>query len=253
VKSDGGRKTSRGFWEQSHGGKIRLRLPSLLNVGTRDILRLLSRRIRPGMSVLEIGFAPGKHLAYVAKNLGGCVHGVDYSEPGVVIAAQLFAALEISGELRCEDVFSVSFPQGSFDFVYSIGFVEHFEDARPIVRLHLEMVKPGGKVMIAVPNYGGIYGHLQRWLDPDNLAIHNLGIMSIAGLQATLPEDLSVAAKASPAGCLSPWILSLDRWLPYAPAHLLSLGLNVAGLMQPFEIGFASPLLVLDVTRVPSS
>ena len=27
---------------------------------------------------------------------------------------------------------------GSFDFVYSIGFVEHFEDARPIVRLHLE-------------------------------------------------------------------------------------------------------------------
>lgn len=203
------------------------------------------------MSVLEIGFAPGKHLAYVAKNLGGCVHGVDYSEPGVVIATQLFAALEIKGELRCEDAFSASFPRGSFDFVYSIGFVEHFEDARPIVRLHLEMAKPGGKVMIAVPNYGGIYGHLQRRLDPDNLAIHNLGIMSVAGLQATLPEDLTAAAEASPAGCLSPWLLSLDRWLPAAPARLLSLGINVAGLMQPFEVSFVSPMLVLDVTRAP--
>ena len=107
--------------------------------------------------------------------------------------------------------------------------------------------------MIAVPNYGGIYGHLQRWLDPDNLAIHNLGIMSVAGLQAALPEDLSAAAGASPAGCLSPWLLSLDRWLPYVPARLLSMGINAAGLMQPFEVGFASPLLVLDVTRAPSS
>jgi SAM-dependent methyltransferase len=205
------------------------------------------------MSVLEIGFAPGKHLAYVAKKLGGRVHGVDYSEPGVAVAAQLFDALEIKGELRCEDVFSVSFPQGAFDFVYSIGFVEHFEDVHPIVRLHLEMVKPGGNAMIAVPNYGGVYGHLQRWLDPDNLAIHNLEIMSVAGLQATLPEDLSAGAKVSRAGCLSPWILSLDRRLPYAPARLLSLGLNVVGLMQPFEVGFVSPMLVLDVTRVPSS
>ena len=56
--------------------------------------------------------------------------------------------------------------------------------------------------MIAVPNYGGSMDISSvGWIQ--TTAIHNLGIMSVVGLQGTLPEDLSAAAEASPAGCLS--------------------------------------------------
>jgi SAM-dependent methyltransferase len=157
--------------------------------------------------------------------------------------------MQIEGELRCEDFFETSFAPGSFDFVYSIGLIEHFDDPRPIVRRHVEMVKPGGTVMIAIPNYGGLYGRLQRWLDPANLGIHNLGLMSKEALEGVGPTDLCARVEARAAGRLSPWIVSLHCLLPRRVAQGVSLGLNAIGLIQPIEIPALCPMLVLDLTR----
>jgi hypothetical protein len=38
---------------------------------------------------------------------------------------------------------------------------------------YLGLLKPGGKALIIIPNYGVIYGRLQQYFDPENLALHN--------------------------------------------------------------------------------
>ena len=81
------------------------------------------------------------------------------------VAKTLFKA-QLTGEFRCEDIFTTTLPEASFDLVYSLGVIEHFEDARSIVEKHLFLTKPGGRVVISIPNFGGVYGRLERYFCP---------------------------------------------------------------------------------------
>jgi SAM-dependent methyltransferase len=146
-------------------------------------------------------------------------------------------------------VFHTSFPPAGYDVVYSSGLIEHFDDPRNIVRAHVALVKPGGKALIAIPDYGGIYGRLQRWLDPENLGIHNLAIMSPQALAQLAPKDLAASVKVYRTGRFSPWQLSLERRLPGPFGKAAKYALNVAGLLQPVDIDPLCPLLVLEIGR----
>ena len=203
------------------------------------------------MRVLELGCAPGKILAWVAAGLGAEVSGLDYSERGITWSRTLFKTLGIPADLRCEDVFKTTFSPDSFDVVYSSGLIEHFEDPRGIVRTHVALLKPGGTAVIAIPDYGGVYGRLQRWFDPENLAIHNLHIMDGDALARLVPADLAGAVRTYRAGRLSPWQISFDRRLPSPVARPLNHLLNGLGLLQPLDIPPLCPLLVLEVRRRP--
>src|SRR5262249_40965092 len=77
------RKTTVEHWDQAWETDIRMKLPSALDVGIRNLMWLLRRYARPGMSLLEIGFAPGKLLSWTASILGMKVSGLDYSPTGI--------------------------------------------------------------------------------------------------------------------------------------------------------------------------
>ena len=247
--SDDGVKVSQEHWEATHAVAPRMRLPSTLLVATRDLQKLLARYIRPGMKVLEIGCAPGKQLAYVAKVLGAEVSGIDYSSVGVKFTDQLFAALDINADVRCEDMFNSSFPTASFDVVYSIGVVEHFDDPGRIIRIHAEFLRPGGTAVIALPNYGGIYGRLQSWFDPDNLAIHNVEMMSPEALAKLAPQDDGTEYEVFRFGRVNPWLINWERRMPRILSRALCLAGNAIAFLQPVRIDALSPLLVLRITR----
>jgi 2-polyprenyl-3-methyl-5-hydroxy-6-metoxy-1,4-benzoquinol methylase len=244
-----GRKTELAFWDGLYTRRIRMSLPSGLVISTRNLLTLLRSRIQPGQRVLEIGFAPGKLLVFAGKVLGADVAGIDYSPNGVAASRELFRALGIDGDLRCEDVFQTSFSPGSFDLVYSNGLIEHFEDPCPIVRKHVELAKPGGRILVLVPNYGGVYGRIQRRLDPENLAIHNLDIMSESGMRRLVPEDLVRNVRVFYTGKLNLWLISLHRSLPGPLAQAVYLAGNAAGLLQPIVIKKIAPLIGLEMIR----
>jgi 2-polyprenyl-3-methyl-5-hydroxy-6-metoxy-1,4-benzoquinol methylase len=178
-----GEKTTRAHWDQCQGALPSSRFWSPFDPEFTDTCRLLRNHVRPGSRHLEIGFAPGKYLAYAAVKLRAKVAGIDYCSSGVHLAHRLFRNLGASGDLRDEDVFSTSFEPDSFSTVFSKGLIEHFDDPRPLVARHLELCRPGGTAIILIPNYGGIYGRAQRRLHPENLAIHNLAIMSPAALR----------------------------------------------------------------------
>jgi 2-polyprenyl-3-methyl-5-hydroxy-6-metoxy-1,4-benzoquinol methylase len=247
VRASVNAKTAKSHWDAVWTTEPRLRLPRPYSIAELNLHRLLRRYVRAGSSFLEIGCAPGKTLAWVGARLGARVSGLDYSEIGIAFARRLFGSLELAGDLRCEDVFATTFERASFDVVYSAGVIEHFDDPRPLVTQHFDLVRPGGLALITVPNYGGWYGRLQGRLDPANLGIHNLGIMNPAALRALAPAG--ARASAFYAGRFSPWLLSLDRTLPRALALLASHLGNALGQLQPWEVAALAPLVVLALEK----
>src|SRR5947207_15902867 len=125
--------TTLAHWDEVWRKPPRMRLPSSLVVATRNLQRILRAHVRPGSSFLELGCAPGKLLAWVALRLGARVSGLDYSPTGIAWARELFDALGCKGDLRCEELFSTSFPRDAFDIVFSSGLIEHFDDPSTIV------------------------------------------------------------------------------------------------------------------------
>jgi SAM-dependent methyltransferase len=243
------RKTEEAFWETAYTGSIRYRLPSKLNVGTANFLRLLEPHVEPGARVLEIGFAPGKLLAHLAARCGANVAGIDFLKSGVQVAQRLFHRLGIQGDLRCEDLFQCSFPDGTFDVVYSLGVAEHFDNSKPVVERHVRLLRPGGFGVIAIPHYGGIYGRLQARLHPANLSIHNLTLMNVPALQSLVSGPDVDRVNAYPFGRVNAWSLSLDARLPRPAALALQHLANAVGLIQPFDVRPLCPLLVVEFYR----
>lgn len=243
------RKTEKQHWDRVWEPAPRMSLPSPLWVPTRNIQRLLDPCLAPGSRFLEIGCAPGKILAWVAKTKRAEVAGLDYSAPGMDNTRRLLNHLGITGDLRCEDIFETTFDRDTFDCVFSCGLIEHFKNPEVLVDLHLSLVKPGGKTIIAIPNYGGIYGHLQRLFDPANLLLHELRIMNPASLLSLVPDSPFNKARAYPFGRLSGALISFGSRLPGWASLGLTVFCNAAGLLQPVDIKTLCPLLVLEITK----
>ncbi len=242
------RKTSIEHWNTTWVRRPRPRLPTGLEVGTRNTQDVLRRRIRPGMKVLEIGCAPGKMLSWVAKGLGADVSGLDYSPQGVDVTRWLLGEMGIDADIRQEDVFETSFAPASFDVVYSNGVIEHFEDPRELVAIHVRLLRPGGIAIILIPNYSGVYGRLQRHFDPENLAIHNLAIMNEEALRNLAPRSGDESVNVYRTGLPSPWIVSWQRrW--GGIGRLFSWALNGVPLVLSVRIPSLCPLLVLEIRR----
>ena len=251
MSNNQGRKTEQAHWYTAWKSPVRPRLPSMLNVSTLNYARLLKKHVRPGVRYIEIGCAPGKMLAWVAGALKARVTGLDYSEPGIAKCRELFDALGLNVDLHLQDIFKHQLPPATFDVVTSFGIIEHFDDPRPVVQKHLDLLKPGGVALITVPNYSGVYGSLQRWFDAPNMELHNLEIMNAGALTALVDSSDVEAVCVYPFGSMSPWLVSFDKRLPGFAAKLVSLGVNAAGLLQPLTIKALAPMLVLEVKKGP--
>jgi SAM-dependent methyltransferase len=137
----------------------------------------------PRDRVLEVGCAPAKWLGFYGQHFGSTVDGIEYSEKGARLSQQTLDALGVRGQITCADFFEVS-PE-PYDVVLSFGFIEHFDDIPAVFARHLEFVRPGGRLVMGVPNFRGLNRLLQRWADPSYLALHNL-----AALEPELYRDL---------------------------------------------------------------
>lgn len=146
-------------------------------------------------SVLEVGCAPGKWLAYVAQISRLMPAGIEYSRAGLAATRRNFAAHGIEpGALIEGDFFAIA-PERRFDVVMSFGFVEHFDDPCEVVARHLEWLRPGGLLVIGVPNFTGVHGWMQRAVGPETYAAHNLEVMDPAWFEAC-GSQLKLATKA---------------------------------------------------------
>ncbi len=153
-------------------------------------LKLPQKKNDDRSSVLEIGAAPGKWLSIFPQN-SFAVAGIEYSQQGINVLKKNLDLLGIKPlDLMHGDFFVIE-PRPVFDIVMSLGFVEHFEDPVAVISRHVEWLRPGGALVIGVPNFTGLHGFAQRMLDLSILRAHNTLIMNAAFFDS-LPSRLSV-------------------------------------------------------------
>ena len=136
----------------------------------------------PGATVVEIGSAPGEHLVKLSKTFGLVPYGIEYSDSGVEVNRALFTAHGLDPQKVIQmDFFSdecLLRYREHFDVVVSRGFIEHFKDPSHVVDRHLELLKPGGLLIVTIPNLQGVNRSLTRLFHKELIPMHNLEIMS---------------------------------------------------------------------------
>jgi len=205
-----GKLTTRDYWDSIYvskregasppaAGKFKAAARKLIGV-RRDLLRpyddfllwevILKKHLpaAPGARALEVGSAPGNFLVKMSQAFGCIPFGVEYSESGAALNRQTFADNDIdpSNVIHADflaDDFQKRFAN-HFDVVVSRGFIEHFTDVRQVVAGHVNVLAPGGCLIISIPNLRGA-NRLLVWLfHRETLPMHNLGIMRMKGFRA---------------------------------------------------------------------
>jgi 2-polyprenyl-3-methyl-5-hydroxy-6-metoxy-1,4-benzoquinol methylase len=181
-----------------------------------------------GKTILEIGCAPGKWLAFFAKELGMIPSGIDYSAQGVQATQSNFKELGLSfGKLKSADFFTLT-PDRQYDIVMSLGFIEHFNDPDKVVKLHLNWLKPGGTLILGVPNFNGIYKTLQQTLSPEVLEKHNLKVMNLDYFRSLASKYAIKLVNVRYLGSFEPCLLIDMNKVPNRLQIMINVFLNIA-------------------------
>ena len=160
-------------------------------MGTR--VRKLGRP-RPGARLLDIGCGRGDFIL-AARRRGWDVVGVEQSQNPVMDMRAQLALTVLTPEALAET------PDASFDAVTLWHVLEHLPEPRTqLAQIH-RLLRPGGQLVIEVPNYGGWHGRFGRaaWhhLDVPRHLLHfdrtSLGrLLSVSGFEEVRWETLSI-------------------------------------------------------------
>ena len=123
----------------------------------------LNKHETKGKTLLEVGCGNSSWLPYFAKNFGMNVSGIDYSEKGCEQSRKIFERDKVNGTIYFGDFFNppAEVPR-DFDFVYSGGVVEHFEDTVAAIKAFSLFLKKDGIMITTLPNMTGLGGWIQK-------------------------------------------------------------------------------------------
>ena len=109
-----------------------------------------------GKQVLEIGCGTGAIAARLAKH-GAKLTAIDLTPRAIALARKRFELFGLEGTLLNMDAENLSFPDNSFDFVWSWGVIHHSENTERIVSEIYRVLKPGGRAAIMVYHRNSIH------------------------------------------------------------------------------------------------
>ena len=202
-----GTLSDREYWDSVHAGRKGSGAPvyvraakKILGRSTVEMMRsyedhLLWKVIYPaflpsgeGIRAIEIGSAPGRHLVRMREELGCEVWGLEYSPKGAAVNREIFTRSGIDpGHVLEADLFDDGLAGrfgGQFDIVLSRGFIEHFSDPGKAIERHLRLLRPGGTLVVSIPNMRGA-NYLQALLFNRRLIpLHNREIMRMKNFEA---------------------------------------------------------------------
>lgn len=150
-----GDRSYSGFWRATGEEFPDLRGARSTELYFRDEVRLLSELLPPlrGCRLLKSDLwdeAKNTRILQWAADQGARVTGIDLSEPIVRQAREAFPGRRLASAVA--DVRRLPFLDCSFDAVYSMGTVEHFEESETAVRELARVLKLGGRLILGVPN-----------------------------------------------------------------------------------------------------
>lgn len=105
-------------------------------------------KLPPGTTVLDVGCGIGGSSRILARDYGFAVTGITIS-PQQVKRAQELTQPEITARFQVDDAMALSFPDGSFDVVWSIEAGPHMPDKAIFAQELMRVIKPGGMLVVA--------------------------------------------------------------------------------------------------------
>jgi SAM-dependent methyltransferase len=131
------------------------------------------------LDVLELGCAPGFLGAILFEGTPWRPFGIDYAEDADQYC-ESFRRIGKTATLYQGDLFDIELNR-QFDVVCSFGLIEHFgeNELDRVLALHDQFTRPGGYVVILVPNFTGVQYLWHHAFDRPNLDSHNVGTMTL--------------------------------------------------------------------------
>ncbi|HTG95400.1 MAG TPA: class I SAM-dependent methyltransferase [Pyrinomonadaceae bacterium] len=100
-----------------------------------------------GLRVLEIGCGLGTDGAQFAQ-AGADYTGIDLTDAAIELAQKRFELFKLPGTFQTDDAERLSFPNDSFDLVYSHGVLHHTPDIKAAIAEIHRVLRPGGRAEV---------------------------------------------------------------------------------------------------------
>lgn len=175
--------TDKHYWEEYWANYQYGNMP--IKVVFEKFMPLLNR----GKSFIEIGGFPGMLAAFFYNRGIKDVTVLDFHMNTDIVRKFEFINQLPQNTIQCiqADFFNFS-SEKTYDIVFSLGFIEHFQDTKDVIQRHVNLLSPDGQLLILIPNFLGLNGKVQKWFDKENLDAHNLQSMEIPYLQNILQQ-----------------------------------------------------------------
>jgi ubiquinone/menaquinone biosynthesis C-methylase UbiE len=109
-----------------------------------------------GRKVLEVGADSAGDSLALAQGGGFCV-ALDFSLSALRVTSVFSRRADQPLALVRADALELPFPDASFDIVFSQGLIEHFSEPNELIREQLRVLKPGGVLLVDVPQRWNVY------------------------------------------------------------------------------------------------
>ena len=133
----------------------------------------------PNLDVLEIGVGQGSHASLIAPRAKSFT-GVDITEPAVEATSRRLEQLGLAGARVLQmDAEEMTFPDASFDYIWSWGVIHHSADTRRVLEQMHRVLRPGGRANVMVYHrsfwkYYVVDGFLKGLINGSLLRNHSL-------------------------------------------------------------------------------
>lgn len=129
------------------GKKFRPLIEGLVRFVGRRHVRFLTSGLTPGSSVLDVGCGRGVLLGPLVDE-GLAAHGFE-------ISAEACRGADPRAQIRVgEDLRAARYADASFDLVVLWHVLEHLTDPRATLQEIHRILRPGGRLIVAVPHFG---------------------------------------------------------------------------------------------------
>ena len=247
----GNELTDRKFWANYWESKQGLAFKVPVGYTFHKILTTVVKK-NGVKTAIELGGFPGYYAIFLKKYFDVKATLFDYYIHPLILEDVLKA-----NELNKNDVNVIEGdlfkyePTQQYDLVLSAGLIEHFEDTKDIIARHISFLKPGGTLVITLPNFTGVNGWLQRRYDAANYSKHNIGSMN-PQLLAGYCKALGLKnVDASYYGKFSVWLENKAQQTGTVKVFVKLLWLTgkIATKLVPVESKGLSPYIVLTATK----
>ncbi|KAH7682533.1 phosphoethanolamine N-methyltransferase protein [Dioscorea alata] len=151
--------------------------------------------LKPGQKVLDVGCGIGGGDFYMAEKFEVDVIGIDLSVNMISFALERAIGLKCSVEFEVADCTKKTYPDNTFDVIYSRDTILHIQDKPSLFKEFFRWLKPGGKVLISdyCKNPGTPSEEFKEYIKQRGYDLHDVEtygkMLEDAGFHEVVAED----------------------------------------------------------------